>query len=140
MRLIDADELIKRMNERFKELSSDNPYDPYVEGFGEALCVFVNEAKTISSKDMWISVDERLPEIKDFYLSDVVLGYLANGRIALTALEEVMLVGCIFRFGGYYDYARETPEAYFTHWMPLPEPPDVEKGDLQNDNSADDKN
>lgn len=73
----------------------------------------------------WISVEERLPEIKRHHVSDVALVYCAKQRVtALSELEETFFGGFVFdveRFDEDEDEALEV-----THWMPLPEPPKEE--------------
>lgn len=70
----------------------------------------------------WISVEERLPEIKEFHYSDVVLVCFACGTIGFDRLEE----DC---FGG-VSFFCEKPSPFgedkgleVTHWMPLPDAP-----------------
>ena len=51
MRLIDADELIKKMQARYAEIEKEYTYyDSYVQGYGEALDVIEN-APTVEPKE-----------------------------------------------------------------------------------------
>jgi hypothetical protein len=69
----------------------------------------------------WISVEERLPERKDprhqrgFYLVA-----LSNGVVKELAYEYAHYDNMLFPVG-WHDTAYPV-----THWMPLPEPPEVE--------------
>jgi len=73
----------------------------------------------------WISVKDELPEIRD----DNVLVHFSNGSIETTHLEWFDDITCGLGEGGEQLYCKRftnhNPE--FTHWMPLPEPP--EKGE-----------
>lgn len=72
----------------------------------------------------WISVKDRLPEIKDHHVSDTVLVYCAEQEaMAFTELEETFFGGFVF------GVERDDPRGVYepmevTHWMPLPEPPE----------------
>lgn len=71
----------------------------------------------------WISVKDRLPEIKEHHVSDTVLVYCAEqGMMAFSELEEAFFGGFVFTVERRSPYGEETPEV--THWMPLPEPPE----------------
>lgn len=77
------------------------------------------------SKTRWIPVTERLPEIKEHHVSDVVLVYLDDGGMAFSELEENI-------FGQvWFDLERPRPDGEsdctVTHWMPLPTPPGEEE-------------
>lgn len=70
----------------------------------------------------WISVEDRLPEIKEHHVSDTVLVWCANEELmAFTELEETFFGGVIFGIERPLPDDDERPEV--THWMPLPEPP-----------------
>lgn len=66
----------------------------------------------------WISVEERLPEIKEHYRSELVICYSPDGE------HE-----CLFDYYEMNGFGQGcfTAEKYFgitiTHWQPLPEPP-----------------
>lgn len=70
----------------------------------------------------WISVKDRLPEIKKHHESDIVICYTEEGTYAFSSLLENMFGQTVF------DCEREDPSGVrwteqVTHWMPLPEPP-----------------
>ena len=60
----------------------------------------------------WISVEERLPEVESSYLT-----YTDKGRIIIDSFCIYPEHGTKFWVGG---------NGRVTHWMPLPEPPEVE--------------
>jgi hypothetical protein len=69
----------------------------------------------------WISVDDRLPELKD----DSVLGYFAdNGSIETIHIEDYFkYITNGFDKNGTQLYTRWYLHQVVTHWMPLPPPP-----------------
>lgn len=60
----------------------------------------------------WISVDERLPERQGTYLVHTVKGAIKFGEFRSYLVNDEPQ----------FDY-------FVTHWMPLPEPPQVKGGD-----------
>lgn len=71
----------------------------------------------------WISVKERLPEIPDTrFMSDRVLWLTCHEQMGVSRLKRL---GSKFRveWGG----AGLLKLDQFTHWMPLPKPPEEEK-------------
>ena len=103
MRLIDADAL-------YEELRY-TPYDNILEGtigHERPLTAIVN-APTVGC---WISVKDRLPEKDGDYL----------------VYSTFELVDRLRFFDGvWWDYGAECQPGVVTHWMPLPEPPEVSK-------------
>lgn len=67
----------------------------------------------------WIPVEERLPELQSWGASTVVLGLIKSEN------EPYDLTLCVYCDNGIWSM----PGRYvaITHWMPLPEPPEVEK-------------
>lgn len=70
----------------------------------------------------WISVDDRLPEIKEHYCSETVLVYLNDGGYAFTGLEQTAFGDFVFGIDR-VSASHGDDETYVTHWMPLPGPP-----------------
>ena len=72
----------------------------------------------------WIPVEERLPELQNWGASEVVLGLIKSKNApSLNKLHNLTL--CVYCDNGIWSM----PGRYvaITHWMPLPEPPEVEK-------------
>lgn len=70
----------------------------------------------------WISVTERLPELQNWGASTVVLGLIkSENEPSLNKLHDLTL--CVYCDNGIWSM----PGRYvaITHWMPLPEPPEV---------------
>ena len=70
----------------------------------------------------WIPVDERLPELQNWGASTVVLGLIKSKNApSLNKLYDLTL--CVYCDNGIWSM----PGRYvaITHWMPLPEPPEV---------------
>ena len=104
MRLIDADALKEEITFHF-----DLELDPVIEK--EALRM-IDEQETISAASpKWISVKDRLPE------SGIDVLVFTDDYCAYTA-----------HYDGYWWLSGEPTLSYnVTHWMPLPEPPEVKK-------------
>ena len=71
----------------------------------------------------WIPVMERLPELQSWGASEVVLGLIKSENVPpLNKLHNLTL--CVYCDNGIWSM----PGRYvaITHWMPLPEPPEVE--------------
>ena len=71
----------------------------------------------------WIPVEERLPELQNWGASTVVLGLIKSKNApSLNKLYDLTL--CVYCDNGIWSM----PGRYvaITHWMPLPEPPEVE--------------
>lgn len=70
----------------------------------------------------WIPVEERLPELQSWGASEVVLGLIKSENApSLNKLHNLTL--CVYCDNGIWSM----PGRYvaITHWMPLPEPPEV---------------
>lgn len=60
----------------------------------------------------WISVKDRLPEIKKHGFSEWVLASTGHVQVEIARYD--------------HDYNKWSPNPLkFTHWMPLPEPPKI---------------
>lgn len=72
----------------------------------------------------WIPVEERLPKLQSWGASTVVLGLIKiENAPSMNKLHNLTL--CVYCDNGIWSM----PGRYvaITHWMPLPEPPEVEK-------------
>lgn len=70
----------------------------------------------------WIPGEERLPELQNWGASEVVLGLIKSENApSLNKLHNLTL--CVYCDNGIWSM----PGRYvaITHWMPLPEPPEV---------------
>lgn len=76
----------------------------------------------------WIPVEERLPELQNWGASTVVLGLIKSENApSLNKLHDLTLCVC------YDNGIWSMPGRYvaITHWMPLPEPPEVENAETK---------
>lgn len=76
----------------------------------------------------WIPVEERLPELQNWGASTVVLGLIKSENApSLNKLHDLTLCVC------YDNGIWSMPGRYvaITHWMPLPEPPEVENAEAK---------
>ncbi len=68
----------------------------------------------------WISVEDRLPELKD----DSVLAFFPNGSIETVHIEDYFDdITCGIDPFGVQRYTKWYISHGITHWMPLPSPP-----------------
>ena len=126
MRLIDADYAIEQMQSILyvEDCRAAVPL-PIIKAL--VCAALKSEGVTPTIKDRWISVKDRLPEVK---MSDV------NGKIAFS---DYVLIHKVHEDGTQrmtVDTCRVDKAAWMTampgegwtvtHWMPLPEPPEVE--------------
>lgn len=79
--------------------------------------------KLMGKVPRWIPVEERLPELQSWGASTVVLGLIKiENAPSMNKLHDLTL--CVYCDNGIWSM----PGRYvaITHWMPLPEPPEVE--------------
>ena len=87
---------------------------------GAAALVAKESAELLERR--WIPVEERLPELQSWGASEVVLGLIKSENApSLNKLHNLTL--CVYCDNGIWSM----PWRYvaITHWMPLPEPPEV---------------
>lgn len=85
-------------------------------------------AETPAPQLRWIPVEERLPELQSWGASEVVLGLIKSENApSLNKLHNLTL--CVYCDNGIWSM----PGRYvaITHWMPLPEPPEVENAEAK---------
>jgi len=75
------------------------------------------EVVPLNRAPRWIPVSERLPEEDDYVLACYEGGFV---RIAKLTPEEDDMIQCWHLDGG-----NDVTIKAFTHWMPLPKPPEV---------------
>lgn len=89
----------------------------------EAAALVAKESAELLER-RWIPVTERLPELQSWGASEVVLGLIKSENApSLNKLHNLTL--CVYCDNGIWSM----PGRYvaITHWMPLPEPPEVTK-------------
>ena len=93
----------------------------------EAAALVTKESAELLER-RWIPVEERLPELQNWGASAVVLGLIKRENApSLNKLHDLTL--CVYCDNGIWSM----PGRYvaITHWMPLPEPPEVENAETQ---------
>lgn len=85
----------------------------------------------IPAVNRWISVEDALPEIKEFHISDTVLCYCDSGALAIARLEENGFGQVGFNCEKDDGYNRSTGKVLF--YMPIPEIPEPNKAERIND-------
>ena len=116
MRPIDADALLKKaIQERrfvftYKDLLND---ELVVRTVYKDLAEFIQNAPTIyPPKTKWISVEERLPDDREYVIVAERRGEVSEA---------------FYCSGGFTLMYDEDEVALVTHWMPMPEPPEKEE-------------
>lgn len=93
----------------------------------EAAALVTKESAELLER-RWIPVEERLPELQNWGASTVVLGLIKRENApSLNKLYDLTL--CVYCDNGIWSM----PGRYvaITHWMPLPEPPEVENAETK---------
>ena len=91
----------------------------------EAAALVTKESAELLER-RWIPVEERLPELQSWGASTVVLGLIKSENApSLNKLHDLNLTLCVYCDNGIWSM----PGRYvaITHWMALPEPPEVMK-------------
>lgn len=80
-------------------------------------------------RNEWISVKDRLPEIKPCNESDFVLCYQKPDYGMMAAPEIWIFYLCKYDHmkSAQWRFIGENNPGKITHWMPLPEPPQIRK-------------
>ena len=79
------------------------------------------------AKDKWIPVSEGPPELPNSSRCQRTVIICARGNVRPMIYERDVVRGkTVERWKWMWDRIYDAPEA-ITHWMPLPEPPEVEK-------------
>lgn len=79
----------------------------------------------------WISCSEKLPEIKEFHISDTVLCYCDSGALAIARLEENGFGQVEFNCEKDNEYHNSAGKVLY--WMPIPEIPEPPENKEKND-------
>ena len=93
----------------------------------EAAALVAKESAELLER-RWIPVEERLPELQNWGASTVVLGLIKSKNAPpLNKLHDLTL--CVYCDNGIWSM----PGRYvaITHWMPLPELPEVENAETK---------
>ena len=109
-----SEKIIKYIS-AYKELYNASGNDEQIKIMSLALCENIENLLKHPVLSKWISVAERLPEMKGYYLS-CVDELIASKRVGIIEIQEcyesVSEQKVVLKF-----------QDYVTHWMPLPEKP-----------------
>lgn len=117
MRLIDADALIEKLDEM--QIEAACQHDSEDVGLAKARDIVESFPTTLQ----WISVDERLPEIKNvrrFELGKKTYETSNSNCVLVRDNMESFGLG-YYRPDGWYDVSDEIDPENITHWMEIPE-------------------
>lgn len=126
--LIDREVLKERFRLRINWLKKD-VHDQYSLGLYhgcETDAALVDEVSTFDPESLrptgeWISVEERLPQERGAVCVNMIL-LMDNGLVTVGWLNQITNRG--YFLDTINDVVIIAPLSRFTHWMPLPEPPD----------------
>lgn len=94
-----------------------------IERLSDRCARYAEEIAVAQERTRWIPVPERLPELQSWGASTVVLGLIKSENApSLNKLHDLTL--CVYCDNGIWSMPGRY--AAITHWMPLPEPPEVE--------------
>ena len=114
-RIVNQNTHIAALQQEIEKLRGQN------EQLREAAALVTKESAELLER-RWIPVTERLPELQSWGASEVVLGLIKSENApSLNKLHNLTL--CVYCDNGIWSM----PGRYvaITHWMPLPEPPEV---------------
>ncbi|EDV2893487.1 DUF550 domain-containing protein [Salmonella enterica] len=100
------------LQSKYRDLSQ--PVDPQISEYEK---IMLQAGNSLVIPDGWISCSERMPEDGEH----VIVFHPRDG---------VMQITFFFAYGQWWDAAEDDgglAKSYFTHWMPLPEPPQQEE-------------
>lgn len=78
------------------------------------------DPESLRPKGEWISVEDRLPQEGGAVCENVIL-FMDNGLVTVGWLNQITNRG--YYLDTINDVVIKAPLSRFTHWMPLPEPP-----------------
>lgn len=110
-----SEKAIKLIKDLRRDISIDIMFTPTKNAEDESLKALVDYIAELEEKQRWIPVSERLPEKQ------------SEGECT----DDVLTISSSGYTTAYYDYADECWVSMFTaevtHWMPLPQPPEVQE-------------
>lgn len=118
--LIDRDAVLAEIGEfqiRFNETGDSHERVAYASA---EHCMLV--IKAAPAVNRWISVEDALPEIREFNISDTVLCYCDSGTLAIARLEANGFGQVGFNCEKDDDYHHAAGKVLY--WMPIPEIPE----------------
>lgn len=124
VKLIDRDEVGAKIQAMYIRREIDyGGENEFCRGMRKALRI-IEDAPTVEVQpdNGWISVKDRLPEIKEHYCSELVMCYSPDGEIEYLFDYYEMNV-----FGQGCFTTEKNSGITITHWQPLPEPPKGEE-------------
>lgn len=124
--LIEKSPILSKLTMCINQSESDWD-DGYNTGIAEAM-QYVKNAPAVNR---WISVEDALPEIKDFHISDTVLCYCDSGALAIARLEANGFGQVGFNCEKDDEYHHVAGKVLY--WMPIPEIPEPNKAERIND-------
>lgn len=103
-------------------IPADSEWDS---GYNTAMAEAKQYIQTSPAVNSWISVEDALPEIKEFNISDTVLCYCDSGVLAIARLEANVFGQVGFNCEKDDEYHHFVGKVLY--WMPIPEIPEPPK-------------
>lgn len=121
--LIDQDALLKDMGltdaVKYGNKDAEQQYRSYSTWMSYEIADSIRDAPAVNR---WISVEDALPEIKEFNISDTVLCYCDSGALAIARLEANGFGQVGFNCEKDDEYHHSVGKVLY--WMPIPEIPE----------------
>lgn len=116
--LIDRGAVLSDINEEI-EANQEYPEDKLIR---KGLRIARKSIENAPTVNRWIPVEDALPEIKEFNISDTVLCYCDSGALAIARLEENGFGQVGFNCEKDDEYHHSAGKVLY--WMPIPEIPE----------------
>ena len=91
-------------------------------GYDLGIAAALRVVKNAPAVNRWIPVEDALPEIKEFHISETVLCYCDSGALAIARLEENGFGQVGFNCEKDDEYHHSAGKVLY--WMPIPEIPE----------------
>jgi len=130
--LIERDALLKDMGltdaVKYGNKDAEQQYRSYSTWMSYEIADSIWDAPAVNR---WIPVEDALPEIKEYHISETVLCYCDSGALAIARLEENGFGQVGFNCEKDDEYHHSAGKVLY--WMPIPEIPEPPEKEAENE-------